>query len=102
MTNGPGAMVAEIVENPLPKDRARHEVHKHPHYYALRNHLIDFLVTRSKTFRDEVPEGYDRRKPPLVRPAAQPLPVPPTQARSLAARPPESIEIDKISEGDEP
>ncbi len=80
MTNGPGAMVAEIVENPLPKDRARHEVHKHPHYYALRNHLIDFLVTRSKTFRDEVPADYDRRKPPLVRPAAQPLPVPPSDA----------------------
>ena len=75
MTNGPGAMVAEIVENPLPKDRARNEVHKHPRYYALRNHLIDFLVTRSKTFRDEVPADYDRRKPTLVRPAAQPLPV---------------------------
>jgi nitrate/nitrite transport system ATP-binding protein len=72
MTNGPGAMVAEIVENPLPKDRQRHEVHRHPHYYALRNHLIDFLVTRSKTFRDAIPADYDPRRPPLVRPAAQP------------------------------
>jgi nitrate/nitrite transport system ATP-binding protein len=85
MTNGPHAMVAEIVENPLPKDRSRNEVHKHPHYYALRNHLIDFLVTRSKTFKDEIPEGYDRRKPPLVRPAAQPLPVPPSDARGRKA-----------------
>jgi len=84
MTNGPGAMVAEIVENPLPKDRQRHEVHKHPHYYALRNHLIDFLVTRSKTFRDAIPEGYDRRRPPLVRPAAQPLPVPPPEGLKAA------------------
>jgi nitrate/nitrite transport system ATP-binding protein len=81
MTNGPHAMVAEIVANPLPKDRQRHEVHKHPHYYALRNHLIDFLVTRSKTFKDEIPADYDRRKPPVVRPAAQPLPVPPTDAK---------------------
>ena len=34
MTNGPGAVIAEIVENPLPKDRERIEIHHHPHYYA--------------------------------------------------------------------
>ena len=50
MTNGPGAVLAEIVENPLPKDRGRIDLHRHPHYYALRNHIIDFLVMRSKTF----------------------------------------------------
>ncbi len=77
MTNGPEAMVAEIVENPLPKDRDRNQIHRHPSYYAIRNHLIDFLVTRSKTFKSEIPEGYDRRKPPLVRPQAEPRPVPP-------------------------
>ncbi len=33
MTNGPGAVLAEIVENPLPKERVRTEVHKHPLYY---------------------------------------------------------------------
>ena len=27
MTNGPGAVLAEIVDNPLPKDRARIDVH---------------------------------------------------------------------------
>jgi nitrate/nitrite transport system ATP-binding protein len=85
MTNGPHAMVAEIVVNPLPKDRLRNEVHKHPHYYALRNHLIDFLVTRSKTFKNEIPADYDRRKPPLVRPSAQPLPVPPGDAKGRKA-----------------
>jgi nitrate/nitrite transport system ATP-binding protein len=68
MTNGPQAMIAEIVENPLPRDRKRTEVHHHPGYYAIRNHLIDFLVTRSKTFKDAVPDGYDRRHPPVVRP----------------------------------
>jgi nitrate/nitrite transport system ATP-binding protein len=78
MTNGPEALVAEIVENPLPKDRSREGMHKHPHYYAIRNHLIDFLVTRSKTFKNAIPEGYDPRKPPLVRPVAAPQPVPPT------------------------
>ena len=44
MTNGPGAVLAEIVENPLPKERERIDIHKHPLYYAVRNHIIDFLV----------------------------------------------------------
>jgi len=70
MTNGPQAMIAEIVENPLPRDRIRSEVHHHRDYYAIRNHLIDFLVVRSKSFRDDIPEGYDRRHPPIVRPGA--------------------------------
>ncbi|MDB5657220.1 MAG: nitrate transporter, ATPase subunit, partial [Tardiphaga sp.] len=30
MTNGPGAVLAEVVENPLPKDRSRLDLHKHP------------------------------------------------------------------------
>ena len=30
MTNGPGAVLAEIVENPLPKDRGRTDLHRHP------------------------------------------------------------------------
>jgi nitrate/nitrite transport system ATP-binding protein len=80
MTNGPEAMVAEIVENPLPKDRDRNQIHKHPSFYAIRNHLIDFLVTRSKTFKDEIPTDYDRRKPPIIRPVGQPQPVPPPES----------------------
>ncbi|WP_375465031.1 ABC transporter ATP-binding protein [uncultured Methylobacterium sp.] len=68
MTNGPMAKVAEIVENPLPKDRDRTQLHHAPGYYALRNHLIDFLVSRSKTLRDAQPPGYDQRNPPVVRP----------------------------------
>src|SRR5713101_7027663 len=60
MTNGPGAVLAEIVENPLPKDRARTDLHRHPYYYAVRNHIVDFLVSRSKTFADDVP-GQDRK-----------------------------------------
>ena len=72
MTNGPDAMIAEIVENPLPRDRRRIDLHKHPDYYALRNHLIDFLVSRSRSFKDDMPAGYDKRHPPIVRPSAQP------------------------------
>jgi nitrate/nitrite transport system ATP-binding protein len=70
MTNGPGAVLAEIVDNPLPKARARAEVHKHPLYYAVRNHIIDFLVSRSKTFVAETPD-HDPRAVPSVRPGAQ-------------------------------
>jgi nitrate/nitrite transport system ATP-binding protein len=71
MTNGPGAVLAEIVENPLPKERKRDDVHKHPLYYGVRNHIIDFLVSRSKSFAGEMnARGYDRRKVPVVRPGA--------------------------------
>ncbi len=69
MTNGPGAVLAEIVENPLPKERSRLEFHKHPLYYALRNHIIDFLITRSRTFTKETPD-FDPRHVPLIRPGA--------------------------------
>lgn len=75
MTNGPDARVAEIVANTLPADRSRNEVHKHPSYYPLRNHIIDFLVTRSKSFQDELKEPgkvWDRRSPPVVAPSAGP------------------------------
>ena len=84
MTNGPGAMVAEIVENPLPRDRRRIDIHKHPDYYALRNHLIDFLVSRSRSFKDEIPEGYEKRHPPIVRPTAEPAAPDGGQTRKVA------------------
>lgn len=64
MTNGPGAVIAEIVVNPLPKDRVRKSLHQHPLYYDLRNHIVDFLVTRSKDF---VTTGHDPRNVPIVR-----------------------------------
>ncbi|MCJ2116888.1 ABC transporter ATP-binding protein [Methylobacterium sp. J-001] len=83
MTNGPEAKVAEIVENPLPKDRDRTQLHHAPGYYALRNHLIDFLVTRSKTLRDAMPADYDPRHPPVVRPALSDA-----DAAAITAEPP--------------
>jgi nitrate/nitrite transport system ATP-binding protein len=71
MTNGPNAVLAEIVENPLPKERQRNDVHRHPLYYAVRNHIIDFLVSRSKNFAEEMMgANYDGRHVPVVRPGA--------------------------------
>ncbi len=70
MTNGPKARIAEIVEVSLPRPRSRSTVIFEPNYYPIRNHLVDFLVSRSKTFRDQPPTGYDPRHPPQVRPQA--------------------------------
>ena len=81
MTNGPNAVLAEVVENPLPKERQRNDVHRHPLYYGVRNHIIDFLVSRSKNFADEMKEAtYNRRHVPVVRPGA-----PPSAATSVSS-----------------
>ncbi len=48
MSNGPRAVIAEVVRNTMPRDRTRLTMHHDPQYYRIRNHLIDFLVTRSK------------------------------------------------------
>ena len=86
MTNGPKARIAEIVVNTLPRPRARHDLHKHPHYYAIRNHVIDFLVTRSRALAETgMPGGYDSRHPPLVKPSARPEPAIPGKPSGITA-----------------
>lgn len=52
MSNGPRAFLAEIVENTIPKPRHRDNIHHHAHYYKIRNHLLDFLVHRSKALQE--------------------------------------------------
>ncbi len=47
----PGGM-AETVVNPLPRSRNRAGLHHLPGYYELRNHIVDFLVTRAKAGGD--------------------------------------------------
>lgn len=94
MTNGPRARIAEIVVNTLTRERSRQDVHRDPHYYPLRNHLIEFLVDRSRTFEDSLRAGhYDPRHPPVVKPglahespaaAADAPPRMPPAARPLA------------------
>jgi nitrate/nitrite transport system ATP-binding protein len=51
MSNGPRAVIAEIVENTMPRDRERHSMHHDPQYYRIRNHLVDFLINRSKLYQ---------------------------------------------------
>jgi nitrate/nitrite transport system ATP-binding protein len=43
----PGGM-AEVVVNPLPRSRTRAQLHHLEGYYDLRNHIVDFLVSRAK------------------------------------------------------
>jgi nitrate/nitrite transport system ATP-binding protein len=39
--------IAQSVTNTLPKMRRRAELHKLPGYYDLRNHIVDFLVSKA-------------------------------------------------------
>jgi nitrate/nitrite transport system ATP-binding protein len=72
MSNGPQARVAEIVRNTLPRDRQRATLHHDPQYYPLRNHLVDFLVARSKTLS----HGKAPTHPPVVEPGRAVLTTP--------------------------
>jgi nitrate/nitrite transport system ATP-binding protein len=79
MTNGPEARIAEVVVNTLPKERSRHTIHHHPHYYLIRNHLVDFLVHRSKLLQEgRGEEAANEDLPQVVRPglAGEPVPAP--------------------------
>jgi nitrate/nitrite transport system ATP-binding protein len=69
MTNGPDARVGEVVVNTLPRPRDRASIHRSAGHSALRNHIVDFLVTRSRTMAGARPEGWDGRQVPEVRPA---------------------------------
>ena len=40
--------VAEVVVNPLPRERTRAGLHHLEGYYPLRNHIVDFLVGRAR------------------------------------------------------
>ena len=57
MSNGPMAMIAEIVVNTLPRNRRRATLHHEPHYYPIRNHLVDFLVNRAS----DITNGIQKR-----------------------------------------
>ena len=57
MTNGPFARVAESVEITIPRPRNRTAIVEHPNYYAIRNHLVQFLGKRSKELAGRASDG---------------------------------------------
>lgn len=61
MTNGPHARVAESVDITIPRPRNRTEIVEHPNYYAIRNHLVQFLGHRSKELAGQVADGAEHR-----------------------------------------
>ena len=72
MSNRPYAKLAEIVEVTMPRSRTREEIHYDPQYYKIRNHLVDFLVNRSRTYAGEDAKAkHDSRNPPIVRPGLE-------------------------------
>ncbi|QJQ96102.1 MULTISPECIES: ABC transporter ATP-binding protein [Halomonadaceae] len=71
MTNGPEARIAEAVEIDLPRPRSRAEIIKHPHFYTLRNYLVDFLVNRSHTLRTGDIDQRGLHYPKRVNPVAE-------------------------------
>jgi nitrate/nitrite transport system ATP-binding protein len=83
MSNGPQARVAEIVRNTMPRSRQRATLHHDPQYYRIRNHLVDFLVARSK----DLSHGRAPAQPAEVSPGLtdpEPAPVQPVHLRRIA------------------
>jgi nitrate/nitrite transport system ATP-binding protein len=81
MSNGPNACVAEAVQNTLPRPRDRHSIHHDPQYYRIRNHLVDFLVNRSRLF--QTGELARPRAPVVVRPGIEDAPQPPAPSAKI-------------------
>lgn len=89
MTNGPYAKVAESVTIDIPRPRSRAEIIHHPNYYTIRNHVVEFLVKRSKELAGteqcvNQPTGAKNAYPPEINPVTgkvtQPIATPQTRA----------------------
>lgn len=66
MTNGPLARVAESVEITIPRPRVRTEIVENPNYYAIRNHLVQFLGKRSAELAGQ-PSTAEMNVPETIR-----------------------------------
>jgi nitrate/nitrite transport system ATP-binding protein len=73
MSNGPQARVAEVVRNTMSRDRQRATLHHDPQYYRIRNHLVDFLVARSKDLSHGRAPAQPLEASPGLEPEPQPL-----------------------------
>ena len=72
----PALRLAEVVVNTRPRPRTRATLHHMPGYHELRDHILDFLITRSRTLAGKRPDGWDPKQVPEVRPAAPQSPPP--------------------------
>ena len=65
MSNGPFARVAESVEITIPRPRNRTAIVEHPNYYAIRNHLVQFLGRRSRELSGTASDGAPQSPTPV-------------------------------------
>lgn len=93
MSNGPRARIAEIVEVTMARERTRAGMHHDPQYYRIRNHLLDFLVNRSRGYAGdgELAILHDPRRPPCVRPGLQAV-----QDEQIGGAPAESVRLRQV------
>ncbi|MFV8834250.1 ABC transporter ATP-binding protein [Aquisalimonas sp.] len=68
MTNGPHAQVAESVTVPIARPRKRETLVRQDGYYETRNHLVDFLVRRSKELQGEYVQDDGDKEPEVTTP----------------------------------
>ncbi|MHA6327067.1 ATP-binding cassette domain-containing protein [Roseivivax sp. CAU 1753] len=67
LTNGPQVRVAESVKITIPRPRNRTEIVEHPNYYAIRNHLVQFLGKRSKELAGQLTQDGQTNRHETVR-----------------------------------
>jgi nitrate/nitrite transport system ATP-binding protein len=79
MTNGPEALVGDILEVNFPRPRNRQAVMEHPDYYRLRAHLITFLEEHA---HKKLEPSVAHRDPPTQtgNPPFNVIPLPQTSA----------------------
>lgn len=66
MSNGPFATVAESVVIDIPRPRRRADIIHDSAYYPIRNHLVDFLTTRSRELSQAENRKDTRNQKPLT------------------------------------
>ena len=88
MSNGPRAQVAESVVVDIARPRRRAEIIHDPAYYKIRNHLVDFLSTRSAQIAARADTSVDAiARPRTVNPAREGVPEPTEDNDQPARRP---------------
>jgi nitrate/nitrite transport system ATP-binding protein len=96
MSKGPRATIAESVKNTMPASRSRHTMHHDPQYYPIRNHLVDFLISRRKS-----PRATERRIDVEILPD-YPLAPKGESARVAAKRMTSALVVDMSANSKEP
>lgn len=57
MSDGPNAKIVESIKVNIPKPRNRQEIIHDPTFYKVRNHVVDFLIRRSTSIKNDLDSG---------------------------------------------